>query len=88
MTVFFEIFLEGYLHELDPEMGEEVDLGHGVALFFRKSVGGACVGTFFGLSLVFIMSLLNRRFNQEENVVEVTATIAIAYIGYYTAEAV
>ena len=69
-------------------VGHNVDFAEGVAIFFRKSLGGVAVGIFFGLSLLFILTRLDRRFNREENVVEVTATMAIAYIGYYAAEPV
>jgi NhaP-type Na+/H+ or K+/H+ antiporter len=87
--VFFGIFGARYLYELGiPGVGENVDFARGVAIFFRKSLGGMAVGVFFGLALLFILMRLDRRFNREENVVEVTATAAIAYIGYYVAEPV
>lgn len=78
-----------YLYELGiPGVGENVDVASGFAIFFRKSLGGVAVGVFFGLALLFILTRLDRRFNREENVVEVTATMAIAYVGYYVAEPV
>ena len=87
--VFFSIFGARYLYELGiPGVGEDVDVARGFALFFRKSLGGVAIGLFFGLSLLFIMMKFDRRFSREENVVEVTATMAIAYIGYYVAEPV
>lgn len=87
--VFFSIFVARYLFELGIEgVGEDVDWGRGVAMFCQKAIGGVCIGIFFGLGLLTILFLLKRRFNREENVVEVTATIAIAYIGYYVADAV
>ena len=46
------------------------------------------IGIAFGLGLLLIWYLLDRRFNREENVVEVTSTLAIAYTGYYVAEVV
>lgn len=69
-------------------VGHNIDFAEGVAIFFRKALGGVAVGVFFGLALLFILTRLDRRFNREENVVEVTATIAIAYVGYYVAEPV
>jgi len=87
--VFFAIFVERYLFELGiPDLGEDIDLAQGCAIFFRKSLGGVAVGLFFGLGLLLILYALDRRFNREENVVEVTATMAIAYIGFYVAEPV
>ena len=87
--VFFSIFSQRYLYELGlPGVGEDVDWGRGIALFFQKSLGGVAIGTFFGLGMLSVFYLLHRRFNREENVVEVTASIAIAYLGYYVAEPV
>lgn len=87
--VFFDIFVERYLFELGiPGLGSDIGWAEGVAIFFRKSLGAVAVGIFFGLGLLVLMYLLNQRFNREENVVEVCATIAIAYVGYYVAEPV
>lgn len=87
--VFFTIFSGMFLHQLGIEgLGETVNLGEGIALFFRMSLGGAAIGFAFGLALVSILYFLNRRLNTEENVLQVTATITIAYLTYYVAEAV
>jgi NhaP-type Na+/H+ or K+/H+ antiporter len=87
--VFYSIFSLRYFYELGiPGFGEPVDLARGTQLFFQKSLGGVAVGTFFGLSMLFLLYILDRRFNREESVVEVSATIAIAYLGYYVAEPV
>jgi NhaP-type Na+/H+ or K+/H+ antiporter len=87
--VFFSIFAARYLYELNiPGLGEDVDFGRGVALFFQKAGGGAVIGFLFGAALLVIIFMLKRRLNREENVVEVTATIAVAYVGYYVAEVV
>ena len=85
--VFFTIFAERYFNELGKEdFGEEVDWGRGFELFFRMSLGGVAIGLGFGLGILAILWLLDRRFSREENIVEVTATAAIAYLGYYVAE--
>jgi NhaP-type Na+/H+ or K+/H+ antiporter len=87
--VFFSIFSVRFFLELGVEgLGEEVDWGRGVALFCRKALGGVAVGILFGVGLLTLMLMLDRRFNREENVVQVTATIAVAYLGYYVAEPV
>ena len=59
---------------------------HGFELFFQMSLGGAAIGIAFGLGMLYILYILDRRFSREENVVEVTATAALAYCGYYVAE--
>jgi NhaP-type Na+/H+ or K+/H+ antiporter len=50
------------------------------------ALGGMCVGIAFGLGMLLVLYLLDRRFSREENIVEVTATAAVAYVGYYVAE--
>jgi NhaP-type Na+/H+ or K+/H+ antiporter len=87
--VFFSIFSVRYFLELGViGLGEEVDWGRGVALFCRKALGGVAVGILFGFGLLTLLFMLDKRFNREENVVQVTATIAVAYLGYYVAEPV
>ena len=87
--VFFTIFSERYLHELGVSgVGESIDWGRGIAIFFQMSLGGAAIGLTFGIGLLLILFLLNRRLNVEENVLQITATITVAYLTYYTAEMV
>ena len=50
------------------------------------AAGGAIIGFGFGLCLLLILFQLDRRFSREENIVEVMATFATAYLGYYVAE--
>jgi len=86
--VFFTIFAGLFLYEIDPEVGNEITVGEGFAIFFRMSLGGACIGTLFGVGLVLILYLLNRRLSQEENVLQVASTITVAYLCYYVADAI
>lgn len=87
--VFFSIFALRFVYELNIEgEGEDVGLARGVGLFFRMSCGGCAVGLFFALGLIFILSLLRRRLNREENVVEVSAIFAMAYLCYFVADVV
>lgn len=87
--VFFSIFLQRYLFELGIEgIGEPIDWGKGIALFCRKALGGVANGLLFGGGMLVLLYYLDRRFNREENVVEVTATLGVAYLGFYVAEPV
>lgn len=87
--VFYSIFVQRVLADLHVEgIGEEIGWAEGFREFFRMSLGGVAVGTAFGLGLLAMLYLLNRRYNREENVVEVTATMAVAYINYYVADLV
>jgi len=85
--VFFTIFSGMFLAELKaPDLGENYDLGGGVKLFLRMSLGGAAIGAAFGLALLVVMRQLNRRLSREENVTQVGLTIAAAYLCYFAAD--
>jgi NhaP-type Na+/H+ or K+/H+ antiporter len=87
--VFYTIFSLRFLHEIGIEgLGEDVDLGEGFALFFREALGGVLVGLVFAIGLVTLLHQLDRRLNAEENVVQVAATVTVAYLTYYTADSV
>lgn len=87
--VFFTIFSQIFLFELGiPGVGTDIDVAMGFALFFRMSLGAVAVGIAFSLALLLLVYLLNRRFNSEESIVQVFATITTAYLSYYVAEAV
>jgi len=86
--VFYTIFSSIYFTELMvPGLGEQVDNKEGVSLFFRMSLGGMCIGLMFGIGLMFLLNILDKRLNSEENVVQVAATISLAYLCYFTADA-
>jgi len=83
--VFFSIFSAMFLLELGVDgVGEDFNGGSGTAKFFRMSCGGAAIGLFFGLGLLILLYFLNRQLSREENVVQVAASITIAYLCYYT----
>ncbi|KAL7555977.1 hypothetical protein ACA910_003240 [Epithemia clementina (nom. ined.)] len=85
--VFFSIFSGMYQLELGVEgLGEEVNGVEGVKLFFRESVGGSCIGIFFGAGLITILYLLNRRLEREENITQVGATVTLAYLCFFVAD--
>jgi NhaP-type Na+/H+ or K+/H+ antiporter len=85
--VFFTIFSQRYLFGLGVDgVGEEIDGPKGVNIFFRLSCGGFCVGLFFALGLLSILSTLNRRLEKEENITQVGATVTMAYLCYFVAE--
>lgn len=85
--VFFTIFSSLFLYELGIQgLGEDIDVARGFAIFFRMSLGGVAFGLAFGLGLILILYCLNRRLNMEENVMQVVATITVAYLAYYTAD--
>jgi len=69
-------------------LGTEIDLRAGVALFFRMSLGAFASGIFFGLGTLGTISLLNRRLDSQENVVETATILALAYLCYFTTDVV
>ena len=57
-------------------------------LFLQKAVGGCAIGCVAGGLIILVLSLLNRRFSKEENVVQVTAVLGMVYLNYFVAEIV
>ena len=60
-VVFFHIFSSRFFHQLGFSGFEDVGWSKGFALFFRLSLGGACIGLLFGIGLLIILFNLNRR---------------------------
>lgn len=70
--VFFNIFSGLFLSELNIEgLGDEVTIAQGFKSFFRLSLGGACIGIAFAIALIFVLFVLDRRLDTENNVVQV-----------------
>ena len=63
-----------------------MNLGQGVAIFFREGFGAAAYGIAFGLGLTFFLYKLDRKLDDSENVVQIVATVTVAYLAYYTAD--
>lgn len=85
--VFFSIFAERFYREFNIEgVGEDVDVKKGIGMFCQKALGGTALGIFFGLSIITCLFVLNRRFSRQENVVQVTAVVGIAYLNYYISD--
>jgi NhaP-type Na+/H+ or K+/H+ antiporter len=85
--VFFTIFSARYFFELGyPGLGEEVDLAKGIGLFCRKALGGFAAGLLFGVFLLIVLFMLDRKFNREENVVQVTTVLGMTYLCYYVSD--
>jgi len=87
-VVFYTVFSGLFLAELDIGLGEESSVGEAFATFFRMSLGGFSVGLAFGIGLVVILFLFDRRYEQEETVLQVASTAAMAYLSFYTSEIV
>lgn len=74
-VVFFHIFSSRFFHELGFRGFEQVGWARGFALFFRLSLGGACIGLLFGIGLVAILFNLNRRLS-------VSIVAGLMFFGY------
>ena len=86
-VVFYHIFSLRFFYEMGiPGIGEDVDWAEGFALFFRLSLGGACIGVAFGIGLLVVLYNLNRRLSGEDSVIQVVATISTAYLVFFTSE--
>ena len=86
--VFFKIFKTLYLYDIGLEGGKQIGVGEGIATFVNMSIGAAAVGSTFGFALLIVLYLLRHRHCCEENIVQVSATIATAYLSYYVAEVI
>lgn len=89
--VFFSIFFDKYLFDDladigGQEHGADVDHVKGLAMFFQKAVGGFAVGVMFGLAQLVMLFALDRRVSREENIVQVSSIIGMAYLTFYTAD--
>ena len=52
-VVFYNIFSLRFLYEMNiPGVGKDVDWAEGFRMFFRLSLGGACIGVAFGVGLL------------------------------------
>jgi NhaP-type Na+/H+ or K+/H+ antiporter len=85
--VFYSIFSEKYFYEQGvPGFGQDVGWAEGVAIFCQKAIGGVAVGVFFGIGTLFLIYILDKRFSHEENVVQVSTVLALAYLNYFVAD--
>lgn len=57
-------------------------------MFVQKAIGGFAIGIVAGGAIILVMSMLNRRFGKEENIVQVTAVLGMVYVNYFVAEVV
>jgi NhaP-type Na+/H+ or K+/H+ antiporter len=86
-SVFYAIFGLRFLYEMGiPGVGEHVGWEKGFEIFFRLSLGGACIGIIFGFGALIITYNLNRRLSGEDSLYQAVATISIAYLSFFTAE--
>lgn len=89
--VFYKIFEQKYFFDDlkaigGDEIGEDIDLSKGVAMFFQKALGGFAIGLMFGMLHLVILYWLDRRVSREENIVQVTSVVGLAYLNFYTAD--
>jgi len=87
-VVFFFVFGDIFLHELDIGLGRSLTVGEAFAVFFRMSLGGTAVGLAYAFLLVMILYKLDRKMEREEIVLQVAATVTIAYLSFYTSEVI
>jgi NhaP-type Na+/H+ or K+/H+ antiporter len=85
-VVFFTVFSEIFLSELKIGLGEDFSVGEAFAIFFRMSLGGVSVGVAFAVALIVVLRQLDRRFEREDIVLQVAATVTAAYLSFYTAQ--
>ena len=87
-VVFYLIFSQQFLAQLDLPSGDTVTIGQGILTFLRMSLGGVAVGLVFAAGLLVLLYELDRRLDKENNVVQVAAAVSVAYMSYYVSEQV
>ena len=88
-VVFFFVFGGLFLHELGiVGLGQDTTVAEGFKLFFRMAGGGFGIGLAFALALRLILYKLDRRMEKEETVLQVAATVTIAYLSFFVSEVV
>ena len=74
--MFFTIFSQIFEFELgNIGFGTDIGLATGLGLFMRMSIGAVLVGGLFGFGLLIMIYLLDRKFNYEESIVQVAASL-------------
>ena len=87
-VVFYSVFSDLFLHDLDIGLGQYYTVGEGFLAFLMMSLGAVSVGIAYALALIIILRYLDRSYDHEETVLQVTATVTVAYLSFYTSEVV
>mmetsp|Transcript_3978 Transcript_3978/g.7937 ORF Transcript_3978/g.7937 Transcript_3978/m.7937 type:complete len:899 (-) Transcript_3978:21-2717(-) len=87
-VVFYAVFSDLFLYDLDIGLGQYYTVGEGFVAFFKMSLGAVSVGIAYALALIFILRYLDRQYDHEETVLQVTASVTVAYLSFYTSEVV
>lgn len=87
-VVFYTVFSGIFLSELNIGLGDDYSVGEAFLIFFRMSLGGASVGIAYALGLILMLRYLDRRYDHEDTVLQVAATVTVAYLSFYTSEVV
>ena len=82
-AVFFTIFSQIFEFELgNIGFGADIDTPTGFGLFLRMSAGAVVVGSFFAAGLLIMVYMLDRKFNYEESIVQVSASITAGMLSH------
>mmetsp|Transcript_12201 Transcript_12201/g.29395 ORF Transcript_12201/g.29395 Transcript_12201/m.29395 type:complete len:505 (-) Transcript_12201:73-1587(-) len=87
--VFFNIFYNMDLYQFTGgQYGQDFDWASGIGYFCKLSLGSMGLGIALGILLIFFLWLLRRRYNAEENIVQIMTTLGFAYLSFYIGEGV
>lgn len=87
-VVFYTVFSGIFLAELDIGLGDDYSAAEAFVEFLRMSLGGTSVGIAYALALIVMLRYLHRRYDHEEIVLQVAASVTVAYLSFYTSEVV
>lgn len=87
--VFFQIAAQLWYDFVGLPVQNDISTwGSALAYVFRMSFGGTLVGVVFGFALLGILWELDRRMEQEFDIVQVVVGLTVAYLCYYTCDQV
>lgn len=84
-VVFYTVFAALLFTELGFA-DEDVSFVWGLKIFLRMALGSTAMGIAFAIVLIGILFNLDRRLDREETVLQVVATVTIAYLSFYTSQ--
>jgi NhaP-type Na+/H+ or K+/H+ antiporter len=67
-------------------LGNSYDVKDALVIFFRMSLGGTVVGVAYAVLLSCYLYLLDRRLGSEDTVLQIAATLTVAYLTFFTSE--
>ena len=83
--VLFSLFKDLYLHGLEYSDSAYTP-GEIVATAARMALGGPALGALFGLLGLACITLTSNKYEEDDTILQITATLATAFLAFYLGE--